>query len=165
MCIRDRLAAIITTPKGATNFPMVVLVHGSGPSDLDGTVGPNKPLKDIADGLACKGIGSIRYVKRTVVYAAEFGKAFTVKEEVLDDAVAAIALAKTVKGADVKSIYVLGHSLGGMLAPRIATLVPDIKGIIPVSYTHLDVYKRQEFMMCWKSLIFSQNLQRKALKC
>lgn len=125
-----QLAAIITTPKGATNFPMVVLVHGSGPSDLDGTVGPNKPLKDIADGLACKGIGSIRYVKRTVVYAAEFGKAFTVKEEVLDDAVAAIALAKTVKGADVKSIYVLGHSLGGMLAPRIATLVPDIKGII-----------------------------------
>lgn len=125
-----QLAAIITKPKGIINFPMVVLVHGSGPSDLDGTVGPNKPLKDIANGLACKGIGSIRYVKRTVIYPAEFGGVFTVKEEVLDDAVAAIALAKTVKGADVKNIYVLGHSLGGMLAPRIATLVPDIKGII-----------------------------------
>lgn len=125
-----QLAAIITTPKGVTNFPMVVLVHGSGPSDMDGSVGPNKPLKDIADGLACKGIGSIRYVKRTVIYPNEFQKAFTVKEEVLDDAVAAVALAKTVKGADIKSIYVLGHSLGGMLAPRIATLAPDIKGII-----------------------------------
>jgi dienelactone hydrolase len=125
-----QLAAIVTTPKGATNFPMVVLVHGSGPSDMDGTVGPNKPLKDIANGLAGKGIGSVRYVKRTVIYPAEFGGAFTVKEEVLDDAVAAVALAKTVKGADVKSIYVLGHSLGGMLAPRIATLAPDIKGII-----------------------------------
>lgn len=125
-----QLAAVITTPKGVTNFPMVVLVHGSGPSDLDGTVGPNKPLKDIADGLAGKGIGSVRYVKRTVIYPNEFQKAFTVKEEVLDDAVAAIALAKTVKGADLKSIYVLGHSLGGMLAPRIATLAPDIKGII-----------------------------------
>lgn len=125
-----QLAAIITTPKGATNFPMVVLVHGSGPSDMDGSVGPNKPLKDIANGLAGKGIGSVRYVKRTVIYPAEFGGAFTVKEEVLDDAVAAVALAKTVKGADVKSIYVFGHSLGGMLAPRIATLAPDIKGII-----------------------------------
>ena len=125
-----QLAAVITTPKGATNFPMVVLVHGSGPSDMDGTVGPNKPLKDIANGLAGKGIGSVRYVKRTVIYPAEFGGAFTVKEEVLDDAVAAVALAKTVKGADVKSIYVLGHSLGGMLAPRIATLAPEIKGII-----------------------------------
>ena len=125
-----QLAAIITTPKGVTNFPMVVLVHGSGPSDMDGSVGPNKPLKDIANGLAGKGIGSVRYVKRTVIYPAEFSKAFTVKEEVLDDAVAAVALAKTVKGADVKSVYVLGHSLGGMLAPRIATLAPDIKGII-----------------------------------
>lgn len=125
-----QLAAIITTPKGVINFPMVVLVHGSGPSDMDGSVGPNKPLKDIANGLAGKGIGSVRYVKRTVIYPAEFSKAFTVKEEVLDDAVAAVALAKTVKGADVKSVYVLGHSLGGMLAPRIATLAPDIKGII-----------------------------------
>ena len=59
-----QLAAIITTPKGVTNFPMVVLVHGSGPSDMDGSVGPNKPLKDIANGLAGKGIGSVRYVKR-----------------------------------------------------------------------------------------------------
>ncbi|TKC12940.1 DUF3887 domain-containing protein [Pedobacter polaris] len=125
-----QLAAIITTPKNITNFPIVVLVHGSGPADMDGTVGPNKPLKDIATGLASKGIGSVRYVKRTVIYPAEFNKAFTVKEEVLDDAVAAIALAKTVKGADVKNVYILGHSLGGMLAPRIATLVPDLKGMI-----------------------------------
>ena len=125
-----QLAAVVTVPKNATNFPVVVLVHGSGPSDMDGTVGPNKPLKDIATGLASKGIGSVRYVKRTVIYAAEFAKAFTVKEEVIDDAVAAIALAKTVKGADLKNIYLFGHSLGGMLAPRIATLAPDLKGII-----------------------------------
>lgn len=125
-----QLAAIITTPKNTVNFPIVVLVHGSGPADMDGTIGPNKPLKDIATGLASKGIASVRYVKRTVIYAAEFAKAFTVKEEVLDDAVAAVALAKTVKGADIKNVYVLGHSLGGMLAPRIATLVPDLKGII-----------------------------------
>lgn len=125
-----QLAAVVTVPKNATNFPVVVLVHGSGPSDMDGTVGPNKPLKDIATGLASKGIGSVRYVKRTVIYPAEFSKAFTVKEEVIDDAVAAVALAKTVKGADLKNIYLFGHSLGGMLAPRIATLAPDLKGMI-----------------------------------
>ncbi len=125
-----QLAAVITTPKNVKNFPMVVLVHGSGPNDMDGTVGPNKPLKDLAGGLAAKGIGSVRYVKRTLVYAHEFSKAFTVKEEVTDDAVAAIALAKTVAGANPKNIYVLGHSLGGMLAPRIATLAPDVAGII-----------------------------------
>lgn len=125
-----QLAAMVTVPKNATNFPIVVLVHGSGPSDMDETVGVNKPFKDIALGLAAKGVASLRYVKRTLIYANEFGKLFTVKEEVLDDAVAAIAFAKTVKDVDTKSIYVLGHSLGGMLAPRIATLAPEIKGLI-----------------------------------
>ena len=125
-----QLAAVITTPRDGNSFPLVVLVHGSGPNDMDGTIGPNKPYKDIAAGLAVNGIASIRYVKRTVVYAKEFDKAFTVKEEVLDDALQAIALAKTVVGVDTKNIYVLGHSLGGMLAPRIATLAPDLKGII-----------------------------------
>lgn len=125
-----QLAAVITIPKNTANFPMVVLVHGSGPADMDGTVGPNKPLKDIATGLANMGIGSVRYVKRTVIYPAEFGKAFTVKEEVTDDALAAIALAKTVKGANPSQVYLFGHSLGGMLAPRIATMAPELKGII-----------------------------------
>jgi len=125
-----QLAAIITTPKDGNSFPIVVLVHGSGPNDMDETIGPNKPFKDIAAGLAVNGIASIRYVKRTVIYPQEFGKAYTVKEEVLDDALQAIALAKKVEGVDLKQIYVLGHSLGGMLAPRIATLAPDLKGII-----------------------------------
>ncbi|MCZ4225252.1 DUF3887 domain-containing protein [Pedobacter rhodius] len=125
-----QLAAIITTPKNNKNFPVVVFVHGSGPSDMDETVGPNKPFKDLAAGLAAQGIGSVRYVKRTMIYAQEFRKTFTVKEEVLDDAVAALAMAKTIPGADVKNIYLFGHSLGGMLAPRIASQVPDLSGII-----------------------------------
>ena len=125
-----KLAAIVTTPKNVNNFPIVVLVHGSGPSDLDETVGTNKPFKDLAIGLAAKGIGTIRYVKRTLLYANEFNKAFTVKEEVTDDALVAIAMAKTVKGVDLKKIYLLGHSLGGMLAPQLATLAPELNGII-----------------------------------
>jgi hypothetical protein len=125
-----QLAAVVTVPKDGNSFPIVVLVHGSGPNDMDETIGPNKPFKDIAAGLAANGIASVRYVKRTLLYAGEFSGAYTVKEEVLDDALQAIELAKTVEGVDKKQIYVLGHSLGGMLAPRIATMVPDLKGII-----------------------------------
>ncbi|WP_316804053.1 DUF3887 domain-containing protein [Pedobacter nototheniae] len=125
-----QLAAVITTPKNVKNFPVVVFVHGSGPGDMDETVGPNKPFKDMAAGLAAKGIASLRYVKRTLVYPNDFAKVFTVKEEVLDDASAALAMAKTIVGADQKNIYLFGHSLGGMLAPRIATLTPDLAGII-----------------------------------
>jgi dienelactone hydrolase len=125
-----QLAAIVTTPKNVKNFPMVVFVHGSGPSDMDETIGANKPFKDLAGGLASKGIGSVRYVKRTLVYPNEFSKPYTVKEEVLDDAAAAIVAAKAVVGANPKSIYVFGHSLGGMLAPKLAATSPDVAGII-----------------------------------
>ncbi|HEY0668647.1 MAG TPA: DUF3887 domain-containing protein [Sphingobacteriaceae bacterium] len=124
------LAGLFTTPKTGNNFPVIVLVHGSGPADMDETVGPNKPFKDLAMGLAAKGIATIRYVKRTRVYPGEFAKAFTLKEEVTDDALAAIALARTLPGINKKQIYVLGHSLGGMVSPKLATQSPDLNGII-----------------------------------
>jgi dienelactone hydrolase len=125
-----QMAGVFTSPKNASNFPVVIMVHGSGPSDMDETVGPNKPFKDLAAGLAAKGIGSIRYVKRSMVYPRIFNKAFTVKEEVIDDALSAINLANTLPGVNKGQIYLLGHSLGGMLAPRIATLAPSLNGII-----------------------------------
>ncbi|MES2827340.1 MAG: DUF3887 domain-containing protein [Bacteroidota bacterium] len=127
---KHSLVGILTYPKKISSYPLVVMVHGSGPSDMDGTVGPNRILKDLASGLASKGIGSIRYVKRTMIYPNDFVGAFSVKEEVLDDALAAIALARTTVGADKKRLFVLGHSLGGMLAPRIAAMAPDLNGMI-----------------------------------
>ncbi|RRN76178.1 alpha/beta fold hydrolase, partial [Pseudoxanthomonas sp. SGD-10] len=96
-----------------------------------GTVGANKPFKDIAAGLAARGVATIRYVKRTLLYGQDFiGKAFTLKDEVTEDVTSAIEYAKTLSEVDKNQIYVLGHSLGGMLAPRIATQHPELKGII-----------------------------------
>lgn len=124
------LPAMLTLPKDSVKVPIVVLVHGSGPSDMDESIGAQKPFKDIAVGLASKGIASIRYVKRTVLYPNEFDSVFTTKQEVTDDALAVINYAKQVAEADSNQVYLFGHSLGGMLAPRIATLAPDLKGII-----------------------------------
>src|SRR6478672_453852 len=42
------LPGVITLPRTGSNFPIVVLVHGSGPADMDETVGVLKPFKDIA---------------------------------------------------------------------------------------------------------------------
>ena len=124
------LPAMLTIPKDSVKVPIVIFVHGSGPADMDESVGVQKPFKDIAAGLGSKGIATLRYVKRTVLYANEFSKSFTTKEEVTDDALAMIAFAKNIPEVDPQQIYIFGHSLGGMLAPRIATLNPDLKGII-----------------------------------
>lgn len=115
------LPATLTLPTGAGPFPVVVLVHGSGPNDRDETIGPNKPFQDLAQGLASQGIAVLRYDKRTRVYPsklASFPK-LTVKEETIDDALAAVALLRQTEQVDQKKIFVLGHSLGGMLVPRI----------------------------------------------
>jgi len=110
----------------------VVLVHGSGPNDRDETLGPNKPFRDIAWGLADRGVAILRYEKRTRQYGAKMAgnNTLTVKEETVDDAVVAAALLRSRKGIDPKRIFILGHSLGGTLAPRIAKADPALAGLI-----------------------------------
>jgi hypothetical protein len=127
-----QLPGTLTVPNGAGPFPAVVLVQGSGPHDEDETIGPNKPFKDLAWGLASRGIAVLRYEKRTHKYAAQLAKDsnLTVKEEVTDDARAAAALLAQQPEVGKDRIYVLGHSLGGMLAPRIAEGDDQIAGII-----------------------------------
>ncbi len=125
------LAATLAMPKGAGPFPAVVLVHGSGPQDRNETIGPNRPFLDIARGLAAQGIAVLRYEKRSKARPQDFtGKPFTVDDEVTDDAVAAIATLRSQPDIDVKRVFVLGHSQGGMLAPRIAQRAGQVAGLI-----------------------------------
>ena len=96
-----------------------VVVHGSGPNDRDGTIGANKPYRDLARGLAEKGIDVLTYDKRTKVYTqiSPDPARSTVDDEVVDDASAAV---RTLKEMGYGKVFILGHSLGGMLAPYIA---------------------------------------------
>ncbi|MGE5579593.1 MAG: alpha/beta fold hydrolase [Bacillota bacterium] len=126
-----KLPGTLSMPKGKGPFPAVVLIHGSGANDRDETVGPNKPFKDLAWGLASRGIAVLRYEKRTKQYPAETSalmETFTVKEEVLDDALSAVALLKETEGVDPDRVYVLGHSLGASLAPRIGAEAGEANG-------------------------------------
>ena len=127
------LPGTLAMPDGASAaapVPAVVLVHGSGPHDRDETIGPNRPFLDIAHGLAADGIAVLRYEKRTRARPQDFaGDTFTMDGETTADAVAAVAALRGVAGIDPARVYVLGHSQGGMLAPRIARQSGEVAGL------------------------------------
>lgn len=128
------LPGTLTVPTGSEPFPGLVLVHGSGPNDRDETIGPNKIFKDIAWGLASKGIAVLRYDKRTFIHAKQLTPdmvdKMTAKEEVTDDALLAADLMRKTEGIDTKRVFLLGHSLGATLAPRISQQDNALAGII-----------------------------------
>jgi dienelactone hydrolase len=126
------LPGTLTLPAGEGPFPAVVLVHGSGPNDRDETIGPNKPFRDLAWGLAGQGIATLRYEKRTREYQQTVARMtdFTVQEETIDDALAAVTLLRGTPAIDPAQVYVLGHSLGGTLIPRIGAQTEDAAGLI-----------------------------------
>jgi dienelactone hydrolase len=128
------LPGTLSLPVGDGPFPAVVLVHGSGPNDRDETVGANKPFKDLAWGLASQGIAVLRYDKRTNAHANLFTpdliSKLTVQEETIDDALLAAQLLRQTDKIDPQRVYVLGHSLGAMLAPRIGQQDPQLSGLV-----------------------------------
>ncbi len=115
---RWKLPGTLTLPKGNGPFPAVVLVHGSGPGDRDETDGGAKPFKDLAQGLATRGIAVLRYEKRTRQYPVPEASP-TMTAETVDDALRAAAILRSLPGIAPQRIYVLGHSQGGYIMPRI----------------------------------------------
>jgi alpha-beta hydrolase superfamily lysophospholipase len=126
------LSGILTVPVNCSRCPGIVLVHGSGPNDRDESLGPNKPFRDLALGLASRGIAVLQYDKRTYAYPREMAalKTLTVKQEVIDDAVAAVGLLRKTQGVAADRVFLLGHSLGAAVAPRIAAEDSAIAGLI-----------------------------------
>ncbi len=114
-------------------LPVVVFVHGSGSSDRDETIGPNKPFRDLAQGLAQQGVASLRYDKRGYDYTKLTKQqidSLDIYTETIFDAISAIKTLKQFTFIDTTKIYIVGHSQGAMCAPKIAELCGLVKGII-----------------------------------
>ena len=125
------LKATLTLPAGKGPFSAIILVSGSGPSDQDETIGPDKPFRDIALGLAARGVATLRYDKRTRDYPQSFNvRSATPTQEYVPDALAAIHLLQRQPAVNSHRIFVLGHSLGGTYAPLIARRAPQVAGVI-----------------------------------
>ncbi len=142
------LDGLLTLPDGTKGpVPAVVMVHGSGSSNMDEKVMKLTPFRDLAEGLARHGIASIRYDKRSFVHAKKMLKQIiTVKEETIDDAVLAINILKSDPRIDAERIFILGHSMGATLAPRIDSEGGNVRGLILMAgspYRLEDIMVRQ----------------------
>ena len=128
------LKAKLTLPDDlSTPVPAVVLVHGSGSSNMDEKIYKLTPFRDLAEGLAEQGIAALRYDKRSFTYGLKMIRSktpITVKEETIEDAVMAAELLKTTPGIDPEKVFIIGHSMGGMLSPRIDAEGGNFRGLI-----------------------------------
>ena len=123
------LPGALCVPNNIKNPPVAILLAGSGPNDKDETIGPNKALKDLAVGLASNGIATYRYDKRTLVYGKEM-KEVDLNAEVIDDALTAVTTIKNNPDFKNSKIIIIGHSLGAMCAPLIASKSKQINGVV-----------------------------------
>ncbi len=120
------LGATVTLPQGDDPVPGVVIVHRSGPLDRDGTVGPNRPYRDLAAGLAARGVAAIQYDKRSLVCDLARDEQ-TLRNVVVADAVTAAARLAAVER--VSDVVVFGHGMGGVAAPLVARDA-DVAGLV-----------------------------------
>ncbi len=127
-----KFPAMLCLPKQSIKA-IVVFIHGSGPNDMDETIGPNKIFKQIAHELAKYGIGSLRYDKRT--YLAQQGKIkvnfpLDLQHIIVYDAIAAVNYIAKIDSIKNLPIFIIGHSLGAFAAPLIAKQDTNVAGII-----------------------------------
>ncbi len=134
------LNGLLTLPDDTSApVPAVVFVHGSGSSNMDEKVMKLTPFKDLAEGLAAHGIASIRYDKRSFAHGRKLlrdkGPLLTVKEETIEDAILATELLRQDARIDREKIFIIGHSMGGMLASRIDAEGGNYRGLVLMAGT------------------------------
>lgn len=122
----------LSLPRGARPRPAVVLLGGGGPFDRDMTMGRNKIGKDLAWGLASLGVAVLRFDKVTYAHRRRVAEArdFTVADEYLPHAIAAVGLLRRHPAVDPALVFVLGHSMGATVAPRVAAAEASVAGLV-----------------------------------
>ena len=124
-----KLAGTLTLPKKEGKFPVAIIISGSGPQDRNGEMFGHKPYYVLADYLTNNGIGVLRYDERGVGESEGNFQSAAINE-FSSDVKAAIDYLKTRKEINSSKIGLIGHSIGGIIAPKVAAENADIDFIV-----------------------------------
>lgn len=113
------LSGTLTYPHEGSNFPIVVLVSGSGPQNRDESLLGHRPFLVLSDYLTRRGIAVLRYDDRGVGQSEGIYNIATLSE-FASDAASAIDYVYNRCEFDKKRVGILGHSEGGTIAFNLA---------------------------------------------
>ena len=147
------LAGTLTLPKKEGNFPVVVLISGSGPQNRDEELAGHKPFLIISDHLTKNGIAVLRYDDRGVGQSKGDFNAAT-SADFATDVESAIAYLKTRKEINKKKIGLVGHSEGGLIAPMVASRSKDVSFIVLLAGTGI---QGDQLLLLQQNLIAKAN--------
>jgi pimeloyl-ACP methyl ester carboxylesterase len=139
----DETSGKLTLPEGEGPFPCVVMMQGSGASGMDVTIAGISIFAELSHMLARGGVASVRYDKYTYAHAdlAVANKRFSVDDEYAYDAASAMELLAS--DARIGDIYLLGHSEGAQVAPRVAEGIgaEKISGMVLIAGSPKPLYE------------------------
>ena len=180
-----KLEGTLTLPKKDGIFPVVIIISGSGPQNRDGEMFGHKPYYVIADHLTKNGFGVLRFDERGVGKSEGNFNTATI-EELSADIKSAINYLKTRNDVNVSKIGLIGHSIGGIIAPKVASEVKDVDFIVlmaapgingdklmlsqkaalerTMGMNELQIAQGQELVKGAYDIIVSTNLDNQALK-
>ena len=123
------LAGTLTLPKKEGNYPVVILISGSGAQNRNEEILGQKPFLLLSDYFTKNGIAVLRYDDRGVAKSTGDFKSAT-SENFASDVESAVEYLKTRKEINKNKIGLVGHSEGGMIAPMVASKRKDINFIV-----------------------------------
>jgi len=129
------LRGVLDLPAGRGPFPVVDLIPGSGPVNINGNdhAGPGggiaySPYKKLAAALVKASWAVVRIAKRGMPPSTGNGNDVVFADQV-DDNVAIVEALRKNPHINSREIVVAGHSIGGLIAPKLATETP-LAGLI-----------------------------------
>lgn len=128
------IAGTLTAPEGGGKHAAVVLISGSGLQDRDETVFGHKPFLVLADWLTRHGIAVLRVDDRGVGGSTGDAASATVLDNA-SDAEASYRFLREQPEVDPARVGLVGHSEGGIIAPIVASRVPEVAFVVSLAGT------------------------------